>query len=136
MKIKVHHGSIPGMETRIDYIECLKIWCVPSFLDAYCYTILISPDGKECYLRKLLWRLFSQKPDYPFETALEKKIPVDFVDSLLDELGRIERKPFQTTSDMVLDAARIGLAFARGDVSVELSWIGGFEGNVSAGSSK
>lgn len=131
-KIKVHHGSIAGMEQRSDFIECLKIWCVPSFLDAYCYTILISPDGRKCFLRKLLWRLFSQKPDRPFETALETEIPVEFADRLMDELGRIEMKPFWISSDQILDAAQIGLTFARGDVRVDLSWTGGFEGSYKA----
>lgn len=128
-KIKAHHGSIPGLEARTEFIESLKIWCVPAFLDASCYTVLISPDGSECYLRKLLWRLYSQSPERPFETSLEKEIPVEYAEDLLNQLGAIEMKPFHTSSDLILDAARIGLTFCRGDTSVELSWTGGFEGS-------
>jgi hypothetical protein len=127
-KLKAHHGSIPGLKDRSDYIETLKIWHSPAFLDAQCYTVLISPDEKECYLRKLVWRLFSQKPDKPFHTALEARIPMDYLDTLLDELGAIKMNPFKTSSDMILDAAHIGIDFFKGDTQVELSWMGSFEG--------
>jgi hypothetical protein len=127
-KFKTHHGSIPGLKDRSDHIETLKIWCSQAFLDAHCYTILISPDEKECYLRKLLWRLFSQKPDRPFHTALEAKIPMEYFDNLMNELGAITMNPFKTSSDMILDAALIGVDFWRGDTKAELSWLGSFEG--------
>jgi len=127
-KFKAHHGSIPGLEDRSNHIETLKIWCSPAFLDAYCYTILVSPDGKECYLRKLLWLLYSQKPDRPFETTLEAKVPMEYFDNLMDDLGAISMNPFKTSSDMILDAALVGIDFWRGDTKVELSWMGSFEG--------
>jgi len=127
-KFKTHHGTIAGLKDRGNHIECLKIWCSPAFLDAYCFTVLVSPDGKACYLRKLLWAMFSQTQDKPFHTALEVELPTEYLESILTELGAITMNPFQTSSDIILDAALIGVDFYRGDTRVELSWMGSFEG--------
>jgi hypothetical protein len=126
-QIDSFHGNVVGLVQREDYFETLKVWCVPAFLDAYCYTALVSPDGKTCYIRKLLWRVFSHKPEKLFHTALEREIPLGVLDDLMSELGTISMNPFKTSMDKILDAARVGIHFHRGDASVEISWIGGFE---------
>ena len=126
-KVRSHQGNLPGLEDRSGYIERMKVWCIPAFLDGYCYTILTSPDEKETYLRKLVWRQYSHNPDWPFFSLAEKKVSIDFLNQLSEKLAAISMNPFRTSSDQILDAALVGISFANGDTSVDLSWMGSFE---------
>ena len=71
--VRKYHGHITGLPTRDDCIERLKIWCAPSFLDGYCYTLLATFDGKRAYLRKLRFERLISPAKSPFYLALESE---------------------------------------------------------------
>lgn len=76
--IQAHQGSIEGLPNRSDFVESLKLWCLPAFLDAYCYSILSKEDGG--FIRRTNWNLmdFGDRTR-PFKESSEKNISIDSI---------------------------------------------------------
>ncbi len=125
-KVKAHQGKLSGLEDRSDYYERMKLWCIPAFMDAHCYTILSTPDEKETWLRYAIWRQSGLKPDKPYFEAMEKKISIDSFHRLAEGLAEVNLNLFKVSPDQWLDAATTGIVFSLGDTHIDLTWMGSF----------
>lgn len=125
-KVRAHQGKLSGLEDRSGYLERLKLWTVPAFMDAHCYTILTTPDEKETWLRYAIWRQSGWNPEKAYFEALEKKISIDSLNRLAEGLAGLNFNLFKVSQDQLLDAAATGILFSLGDTQIDLTWTGSF----------
>jgi hypothetical protein len=122
--IQAHQGSIEGLPNRSEFVETLKLWCLPAFLDAYCYSIL-SKEG-EGFIRRTYWNLmeFGDRKK-PFKESAEESISTVSIRELEAELSLIRMRPFVHEPFGICDAADLGIIYHGQNSKINLTWTGG-----------
>jgi hypothetical protein len=123
-EIRAHHGKIEGLPNRSGDAERLKLWYLPSFMDAASFSVISTLDEQGTYLRKSIWHLSGRKPGMPRRTCLEKKISIDSFNKLQGQLAGIRMNPFKVSSDQWMDAGIQGMVLSHGDTHIDLTWSG------------
>jgi hypothetical protein len=123
-EIMAHHGKLDGLEDRSKDRERLKLWYLPSFMDAASYTVISTWDEQDTFLRKTIWRLSSWHPNLPRQQSFEKKISIHSFNKLQCQLAEIKMNPFNVSTEQILDAGVHGIIMEHGDARIDLTWCG------------